>query len=68
MKDVLYFIVWLLMGALVTFLFIGAMGLFLAMPNMLKWLSGYIGEPFAWVLFLTIIGTIIAIAIEKGRN
>lgn len=68
MKDVLYFVVWLLMGALVTFLFLGAMCLFLAMPDILDWISGYIGELCTWVLFLTIVGCIIAWCVDKGRN
>lgn len=68
MKDVLYFIVWLLMGALVTFLFLAAMCLFLAMPDILEWISGYIGELCTWVLFLTVVGCIIAWCVDKGRN
>ena len=68
MKAIFYFLGWLLMGVLATVLFIAAMCLFLAMPDILKWISGYIGELCTWVLFLTVVGCIIAWCVDKGRN
>ena len=49
MKEIIYILGWLLMGVLATILFLAVMCLFLAMPDILEWISGYIGElcPFA---------------------
>lgn len=68
MKEIICVLGWLLMGVLATILFLAAMCLFLAMPDILKWISGYIGELCTWVLFLTIVGCIIAWCVDKGRN
>lgn len=68
MKEIIYILGWLLMGVLATILFLGAMCFFLAMPDILEWISGYIGEFMTWVLFLTVVGCIIAWCVDKGRN
>ena len=68
MKEIIYILGWLLMGVLATFLFIAAMCLFLAMPDILEWISGYIGEFMTWVIFLGGIGVLIAWCVDKGRN
>ena len=68
MKEIIYILGWLLMGVLATILFLGAMCFFLAMPDILDWSSGYIGELCTWVLFLTVVGCIIAWGVDKGRN
>lgn len=68
MKEIFYILGWLLKGVLATILFLGALCFCLAMPDILEWISGYIGEPFTWVLFLTIVGCIIAWCVDKGRN
>lgn len=68
MKEIIYILGWLLMGILATILFLGAMCLFLAMPDILEWLSGYIGEFMTWVIFLGGILLFIAWCVDKGRN
>lgn len=68
MKEIICILGWLLMGVLATILFLGAMCFFLAMPDILEWISGYIGEFMTWVLFLTVVGCIIAWCVDKGRN
>lgn len=68
MKEIIYILGWLLMGVLATILFLAVMCLFLAMPDILEWISGYIGEFMTWVLFLTVVGCIIAWCVDKGRN
>ena len=68
MKEIICILGWLLMGVLATILFLAVMCLFLAMPDILDWISGYIGELCTWVLFLTVVGCIIAWCVDKGRN
>ena len=68
MKEIIYNLGRLLMGVLATFLFLAVMCLFLAMPDILEWISVYIGELCTWVLFLTVVGCIIAWCVDKGRN
>lgn len=68
MKEIIYILGWLLMGVLAIFLLLGAMCLFLAMPDILDWISGYIGEFMTWVIFLGGIGAFIAWCVDKGRN
>lgn len=68
MKAIFYILGYFLMGVLATILFLAVMCLFLAMPDILEWISVYIGELCTWVLFLTIVGCIIAWCVDKGRN
>ena len=68
MKTIFYFLGWLLMGVLAPILFLAAMCLFLAMPDILELISGYIGEFMTWVIFLGGIGVFIAWCVDKGRN
>lgn len=68
MKEIISVLGWLLMGVLATFLLLGAMCLFLAMPDILEWISGYIGEFMTWVIFLGGIGAFIAWCVDKGRD
>ena len=68
MKAILYILGYFLMGVLATILFVAVIWFCLAIPDILKWISGYIGELCTWVLFLTIVGCIIAWCVDKGRN
>lgn len=68
MKEIIYLLGWLLMGVLATCVCLAVMWICLAMPDFLRWISGYIGELCTWVLFLTIVGCIIAWCIDKGNN
>ena len=68
MKAIFYILGYFLMGVLATILFLAVMCLFLAMPDILEWIGVYIGELCTWVLFLTVVGCIIAWCVDKGRN
>lgn len=65
MKEIICILGWLLMGVLATLLLLGATYLFLAMPDFLRWISGYIGEVMTWVIFLGGIGAFIAWCLNK---
>lgn len=65
MKELLYVAAWLLLGVLVTVAFIAIMCLCLAMPDILAWLSQYIGDFCTWVLFLFVVGGFIAWCINR---
>lgn len=64
MKAILYILGYFLMGVLATILFVAVIWFCLAIPDILKWISGYIGELCTWVLS----GCIIAWCVDKGRN
>lgn len=42
-----------------TALILAVFTLFLAMPDILRWVSSYIGEFMTWVVFIFIIGAVI---------
>lgn len=66
MKELLSIVAWLLLGVLATVAFIAIMCLCLAMPDILEWLSLYIGDACTWVLFLFIVGGVIAWGVSKS--
>lgn len=57
-----------LLGIVVCALFIVVMCLLLAIPDMLNWLSGYIGVFMTWVIFLFIVVSIILGCISYSNN
>lgn len=38
-----------------------------ALPSIMDWLAGYIGEFFAWVVFLFVVGSVIAVCISERK-
>ena len=64
-KSILRALVYLAMGILVTAAFLAIMALFLSMPNILEWMSGYIGELTTWVIFLFASGAFVYYCITK---
>lgn len=66
MKGLLYIVAQLLLGLFVTAAFLVIMYLCLATPDILEWLSQYIGDFCTWVLFLLVIGGIIAWCIDRA--
>lgn len=57
-----------LLGIVVCALFIVFMWLLLSVPDMLNWLSGYIGVFMTWVVFLFIVVSIILGCISYNNN
>ena len=41
------------------------LALFLAMPDILRWISSYIGEFLTWVVFIFIIGAVIIYCVSE---
>lgn len=48
----------LVLGTLASAVVLAIFVLLLAMPNILEWLSGYIGTTTTWILFLLVLGFI----------
>lgn len=65
MKDIMYLLGQLLLGFVVSFAILAILVLCIAMPDILDWLSQYIGELCTWLLFLLVIGGIIAWSVSK---
>lgn len=66
MKEVIIIAVkYIVLGIIATALVLAVFTLFLAMPSILEWLSGYIGTTFTWILFIFAIGAVIAWCIAE---
>lgn len=52
-------------GIIATALFLAVFYLFLAMPSILSWVAGYIGEFMTWVVFLFIVGAVILYCVAE---
>lgn len=61
----MYLLGQLLLGFVVSFAILAILVLCIAMPDILDWLSQYIGELCTWLLFLLVIGGIIAWSVSK---
>ena len=68
MKEIIYLLGWLLMGVLATGVCLAGMWICLAMPDILEWISGYIGELCTWGLFLSTLFGLIALFVYKCGN
>jgi putative flippase GtrA len=56
---------YIVLGIIATALVLAVFTLFLAMPSILEWLSGYIGTTFTWILFIFAIGAIITYCLAE---
>lgn len=56
---------YIVLGIIVTALVLAVFTLFLAMPSILEWVAGYIGEFMTWVVFIFIIGAVIAYCLAE---
>ena len=66
MKEAIIIAVkYIVFGIIATALVLAVFTLFLAMPNILEWLAGYIGTTTTWVLFISLIGAVIAYCIAE---
>ena len=66
MKEVIIIAVkYIVLGIIATALVLAVFTLFLAMPSILEWLSGYIGATFTWILFIFAIGAVITYCIAE---
>lgn len=57
-----------LLGIVVSALFVAFMWLLLSVPDMLNWLSGYIGVFMTWVIFLFVVVSVILGCISYSNN
>lgn len=55
----------LVLSIIITVVVLAVFALFLAMPSILEWLAGYIGTTTTWVLFILIVGAVIAYCIAE---
>ena len=66
MKEVIkHTVKHLVLGIIATAFVLAVFTLCLAMPNILEWVAGYIGEFTTWVVFLFIVGAVIAYCIAE---
>lgn len=66
MKEVIkHTVKYLVLGIIAIAVVLAILTLFLAMPNILEWLSGYIGTTTTWVLFIFLIGAVITYCIAE---
>ena len=66
MKEVIkHTVKHLVLGILATAAVLAVFTLCLAMPNILEWVAGYIGEFTTWVVFIFIVGAVIAYCIAE---
>lgn len=64
-KAILTAAIYTILGILFTVAFLAVMTLCLAMPDILEWLSGYIGEAMTWAVFLFVVAGIILCCIKS---
>lgn len=66
MKEVIKIAVkYLVLGLIATALILAGLTLYLAMPDIFNWVAGYIGEFMTWVIFISIIGSIILYCVAE---
>ena len=58
-RAILTAVIYSVLAILATAVFVGIIILLLAMPDILNWVSSYIGEFMTWVVFIFIIGAVI---------
>lgn len=56
---------YMVLGIIATALVLAVFTLFLAMPDILEWVAGYIGEFMTWVVFIFIIGAVILYCVAE---
>lgn len=64
-KAILTAAIYTILGILLTVAFLAVMTLCLAMPDILEWLSGYIGEMMTWTVFLFVVAGVILYCIKS---
>lgn len=67
-KAIIELIGCVVLGIVVCTLFVLGMCFLLSIPDMMNWLSGYIGVFMTWVIFLFIIVSIILGCISYSNN
>lgn len=66
MKEVIIIAVkYIVLGIIATALVLAVFTLFLAMPDILEWVAGYIGKAMTWFIFISLIGAVIAYCIAE---
>ena len=58
-RAILTAVIYTVLAIIATALILAFFALFLAMPDILRWVSSYIGEFMTWVVFIFIIGAVI---------
>lgn len=64
-RAILTTAIYALLGALATVALMGIFVLLLSIPDLLRWVSGYIGVATTWILFLFIIDAVIARCVSE---
>ena len=59
MKDII-------LSIIVAVVLLFALAFFVAVPEILRWLSGYIGELFTWIIYLGLLGSFIAWCFKRA--
>lgn len=68
MKEITKTILGILATVTAMFVLFGLYALAMSMPDILDWLSIYIGKTTTWLLFIFIIGAIIALCVSKSNE
>lgn len=68
MKEITKTLLGILATIVAVFLLFGLYALAMSMPDILEWLSNYIGKTTTWLLFLFVIGAIIALCVSKSNE
>lgn len=64
-RAILTAVIYAALAVLATAVLIGSLVLLLAIPDILHWVAGYIGTTPTWILFIFIIGAVIARCIAE---
>lgn len=67
MKPLTNLIITTLLSIILTIVVLFGMALMLAMPDILNWIAGYIGEPMTWILFIGSVVLFIKWCINHGK-
>ena len=64
-RAILTVVIYIVVAVIASAILVGSLILFLAMPDILRWVAGYIGEFITWVVFISIIGSVIIFCVAE---
>lgn len=64
-EEIKHAVMYMAFVIIATALIIAAFTLFIAMPDIFKWVAGYIGEFMTWLVFIFIVGTVIIFCVSE---
>lgn len=64
-RAILTAVIYTALGIILTVAICAVIALAQALPNILNWVAGYIGEFMTWVVFIFLVGSVIAYCIAE---